>query len=81
MVVDPQVLIDEMDYLTGSQGIDVGPEKLKISELAHLIMPYHKMIDVAREHLMGAQKIGTTGRVSVPVMKTRFPGEAFVLLN
>ncbi len=61
VVVDPLVLIDEMDYLTG-RGIDVGPEKLKVSELAHLIMPYHKLIDVAREQLMGNQKIGTTGR-------------------
>ena len=61
VVVDPQVLIDEMDYLAG-RGIDVGSEKLKISELAHLIMPYHKLIDVAREQLKGAQKIGTTGR-------------------
>ena len=61
VVVDPLVLIDEMDYLTG-RGIDVGPEKLKVSELAHLIMPYHKLIDVAREQLMGDQKIGTTGR-------------------
>lgn len=61
VVVDPQVLIDEMDYLAG-RGIDVGPDKLKVSELAHLIMPYHKQIDVAREQLMGDQKIGTTGR-------------------
>lgn len=61
VVVDPKVLIDEMDYLA-SRGVDIGPEKLKISELAHLIMPYHKLIDVAREHLKGAQKIGTTGR-------------------
>lgn len=61
VVVDSQVLIDEMDYLAG-RGIDVGPDKLKVSEIAHLIMPYHKQIDVAREKLMGDQKIGTTGR-------------------
>ncbi len=61
VVVDPQVLIDEMDYLSG-RGIDINPNNLKISELAHLIMPYHKLIDIAREHLKGDQKIGTTGR-------------------
>ena len=48
VVVDPLVLIEEMDYLT-RRDIDVGPEMLKISELAHLIMPYHQLIDVARE--------------------------------
>lgn len=61
VVVDPQVLIDEIDYLN-SRGVEVGPNNLKISELAHLIMPYHKLIDIAREHLKGDQKIGTTGR-------------------
>ncbi len=61
VVVDPQVLIDEIDYLS-SKGIDTGPDKLKISELAQLIMPYHKLIDIAREYLKGDNKIGTTGR-------------------
>jgi adenylosuccinate synthase len=61
VVVDPLVLIDEIDYLN-SRGVEVGPDNLKISELAHLIMPYHKLIDIAREHLKGDQKIGTTGR-------------------
>ncbi len=61
VVVDPQVLIDEIDYLS-NKGIDTGPDKLKISELAQLIMPYHKLIDIAREYLKGDNKIGTTGR-------------------
>ena len=61
VVVDPQVLIEEIDYLV-RRGIDAGPEKLRLSELAHLIMPYHKLIDVAREKMKGDQKIGTTGR-------------------
>jgi adenylosuccinate synthase len=61
LVVDPEVLIEEIDYLS-SKGIDVGPEKLKISERAHLIMPYHKQIDHAREKMKGDKKIGTTGR-------------------
>jgi adenylosuccinate synthase len=61
MVVDPAVLLKEIDYLSG-QGIDVGPNKLMISEKAHIIMPYHQAIDLAREKLKGDQKIGTTGR-------------------
>lgn len=61
VVVDPAVLIKELDYL-GAKGIDVGPDKIKISERAHLIMPYHKAIDLAREKNKGDKKIGTTGR-------------------
>ncbi len=62
MVVDPEVLISEIDYLI-EKGIDVSPEKLKISEKAHVIMPYHKQLDQAREKkATGKEKIGTTGR-------------------
>jgi adenylosuccinate synthase len=61
MVVDPGVLVEELDNLN-SKGIDVGPDRLKISEKAHIIMPYHKEIDLARENRKGDQKIGTTGR-------------------
>jgi adenylosuccinate synthase len=38
------------------------PEKLLISKNAHLIMPYHKTLDLGRERLRGDRKIGTTGR-------------------
>jgi adenylosuccinate synthase len=61
VVVDPEVLLQEIDYLTG-KGIEVSPEKLKISEKAHLIMPYHKEIDMARESSDAKKMIGTTGR-------------------
>ena len=62
LVVDPEVLLEEIDYLN-KKGINVGPEKLKISEKAHLIMPYHKQIDLARESAASKdKKIGTTGR-------------------
>ena len=61
LVVDPAVLIEEMDYLAG-RNIDVGPEKLQISDRAHLIMPHHRAIDHAREAMKGDKKIGTTGR-------------------
>jgi adenylosuccinate synthase len=61
VVVDPEVLITELDNLS-SRGVEAGPDKLKISERAHLIMPYHKQIDHARETFKGDKKIGTTGR-------------------
>ena len=61
VVVDPAVLIEELDHLA-SRNVDVSPDRLKISEKAHLIMPYHKQIDHAREKSKGDKKIGTTGR-------------------
>ena len=61
VVVDPEVLLSEIEYLAG-KGFNIGPDNLKISDKAHLIMPYHKKIDIAREEKKGARKIGTTGR-------------------
>jgi adenylosuccinate synthase len=61
MVVDPVVLLEEIDMLQ-QHHIDSGPEKLRISEKAHVIMPYHKQIDIARENMKADKKIGTTGR-------------------
>jgi len=62
VVLDPFVFCQEMDKLAAS-GIDVGPGRLMISKKAHLIMPYHRAIDGARENFKsGSDKIGTTGR-------------------
>jgi len=61
VVVDPGVLIEEIRHLR-DRGISVSPHNLLISENAHLIMPYHKLIDHGRERLKGDNKIGTTGR-------------------
>ncbi len=61
VVVDPAVLLAEMDALD-SRGIDVGSDRLLICEKAHLIMPYHRSVDHAREKFKGDKKIGTTGR-------------------
>lgn len=58
VVIDPVALMDEIRMLE-SMGIDVAG-RLHISHKAHLIMPYHKMMDAAREK--GAGSIGTTGR-------------------
>ncbi len=61
VVVDPFVLLEEIDYLAANQ-VDVSSDMLKVSSRAHLIMPYHKEIDKAREEKKGDKKIGTTGR-------------------
>ena len=61
VVVDPAVLVEEMDYLLG-KGIACGPDRLIISQRAQIIMPYHRLIDKARENKSGQGKIGTTGR-------------------
>jgi adenylosuccinate synthase len=61
VVVDPQVLVEEIDTLQ-QQGCLRDVSLLRISETAHLIMPYHKAIDLARERLRGEGRIGTTGR-------------------
>jgi len=59
VVVDPRVLIDEINTLRARR-IDVGG--LKISANAHLIMPYHLLLDSAGEARLGKLQIGTTRR-------------------
>jgi adenylosuccinate synthase len=61
VVVDPQVLLEEITELR-QNGWLLDDSLLRISEEAHLIMPYHKAIDQARERLRGEGMIGTTGR-------------------
>jgi len=58
-VVDPKVLLAEMQMLT-DRGID--PGRLKLSSNAHVIMPYHRKLDALRERFLGHQQIGTTKR-------------------
>ncbi len=56
-VVDPKVLLDEIDMLT-ERGID--PGRLRVSGNAHLVMPYHRKLDAVMERYLGKNKIGTT---------------------
>jgi adenylosuccinate synthase len=58
VVIDPVALMQEIEMVK-SFGIDI-KRRLLISHNAHLIMPYHKLLDSIREQ--GEQKIGTTGR-------------------
>jgi adenylosuccinate synthase len=61
VVVEPEILIEEINALKAQGHLD-DDKQLRISEQAHVIMPYHKAIDLARERLRGKGKIGTTGR-------------------
>ncbi len=62
VVLDPKVLIEELDGLK-EKGMEVSPKRLKISPNTHLIMPYHRALDHAREAKKSkGKKIGTTGR-------------------
>ena len=61
VVLDPAVFLGEVDHLA-ARGIDVAPARLGISKKTHLIMPYHKSLDKAREAKRAGHKIGTTGR-------------------
>lgn len=60
VVVDPLALVQEIEGLR-AQGIKVS-KNLLVSENAHLVMPYHRSIDEARERMKGKNRIGTTKR-------------------
>lgn len=59
VVVDPEALFTEMDYLKGL-GENITPERLIISDRAQVIMPYHKVLDALKEEARGKNDIGTT---------------------
>jgi adenylosuccinate synthase len=59
VVVDPKVLLEEMDALA-ERGID--PSRLLVSGNAHLIMPYHRELDRVTERFLGKHALGTTRR-------------------
>ena len=61
VVVDPALLIKELDQLD-ALGHDTGPRRLKISDRATAIMPYHRLLDGKGERERGEGRIGTTGR-------------------
>jgi len=61
VVLDLEALLDEMNELK-SQGFFQNETQLLISEEAHLVFPYHRLIDIGKENKAGSNKIGTTGR-------------------
>jgi adenylosuccinate synthase len=61
VVVDPKYFIEEMEELR-HRGVAVSPANLMLSDRAHLIMPWHRLLDQLSETAKAAGKIGTTGR-------------------
>ena len=60
-VIDPEVIVEEIKALR-RKGYKINSRNLKISNLSHIILPYHKLLDKGREVLKGKNAIGTTGR-------------------
>jgi adenylosuccinate synthase len=61
VVIDPIALVAELDGLR-KRGVEVRAGSLLISSAAHLVMPYHRLLDEQRELLKGRHKLGTTKR-------------------
>ncbi|MFH1856699.1 MAG: adenylosuccinate synthase [Candidatus Omnitrophota bacterium] len=59
VVIDPQALLNEIEGLR-AKGIEVNEKNFLISEQAHVIFPYHKILDKLKEEKKGLKKIGTT---------------------
>ena len=68
-VVDPRVMLEEMDTLT-RRGID--PSRVLLSGNAHLIMPYHRKLDAVIERYLGDAMIGTTKRGIGPAYMDKY---------
>jgi adenylosuccinate synthase len=59
MVINPKALVEELNYIH-DQGYSTA--NLRVSNRAHVILPYHIKLDLAEEESKGADKIGTTGK-------------------
>jgi len=79
VVVDPIELVNEIVQLR-KRGVKVS-SNLKLSETAHLVMPYHKLLDERREALKGRGKIGTTKRGIGPAYGDKASRTGFRVLD
>jgi adenylosuccinate synthase len=61
MVINPETLLHEIETLHAA-GIEVSPQRMVVSYAAHLITPFHRLLDQAQDEARGKDKIGTTGR-------------------
>lgn len=69
VVIDPSILCAEIADVAG-RGLDIS--RLKISPNAHIIMPWHRLLDQLEESFRGSQKIGTTGRGIGPCYQDKY---------
>ena len=61
MVIDPQAFREEVTRLR-AQGIEITPHRVLVSSRAHLILPYHRVLDHTSEERLGNERVGTTLR-------------------
>jgi adenylosuccinate synthase len=61
MVIDPKAFFEEADRLK-EQGIEITPDRVLVSSRAHLILPYHRILDHTSEERLGNERVGTTLR-------------------
>ncbi|HBG06349.1 MAG: adenylosuccinate synthase [Geobacteraceae bacterium GWC2_58_44] len=80
VVLDPEVFIMEITKLKAG-GYLKDDKSLLLSEALHIIMPYHKRIDIAREAKSGAKKIGTTGRGIGPAYEDKIGRRGIRLMD
>jgi len=80
VVLDPEVFIMEITKLKAN-GYLKDDKMLLLSEALHIIMPYHKRIDIAREAKSGAKKIGTTGRGIGPAYEDKIGRRGIRLMD
>ncbi len=80
VVMDPAGLTAEIDKLA-KQGVSISPDNLAISDRAHLVMPYHRGLDQRREVLLGAKRIGTTGRGIGPAYADKVERRGFRFID
>ncbi len=80
VVLDPEVFIEEINKLKGKGRLE-DDGSLLLSDSLHIIMPYHKRIDIAREAKSGAKKIGTTGRGIGPAYEDKIGRRGIRLMD
>ena len=78
VVVDPKALLQEMDALR-QEGVADFEGRLFVSARAHVILPFHRLLDRAQESALGAKKIGTTGRGIGPTYESKIARTGIVI--
>ncbi len=80
VVLDPKVFLQEIEGLK-KKGYLKNDKQLVVDGNVHIIMPYHKAIDIARESKSGARKIGTTGRGIGPTYEDKIGRRGIRLID
>ncbi|MDQ0507501.1 adenylosuccinate synthase [Xanthobacter agilis] len=80
VVLDPQALVDELARLA-AQGVEVGPDRLRIAETTPLILPLHRELDALREAGAAGTRIGTTKRGIGPAYEDKVGRRAIRLVD